>query len=135
MEEDKNQYIPKINHTKMKDDYTNQGKFHERLYKIKEEKIKDENNEISQFKVSNNKTNKILSKLQDSDSILGKPFHERQQLYQMQIKNKNDELEYKIYKNQKIDKESGQKLSEKEEIHYANKGTEKILQKLKDKNH
>lgn len=52
----------------------------------------------------------------------------------MKVKNKNDELEYKIYKNQKLEKEPGQKL-EKEEIHYATKGTEKILQKLKDKNH
>lgn len=77
----------------MADDQSKQGKFHERLYKIKEEKSIEEDKEMSQFKVSNNKTNKILSKLQDSDSILGKSFHERQHLQQIQVKNKNDELE------------------------------------------
>lgn len=80
-EEDKTKFIPKIDNksSKMTEEYTKQGKFHERLYKIKEEKISDIE-ENTQFKVTNNKTNKILGKLQDSENILGKPFHERQHL-------------------------------------------------------
>jgi len=93
------------------------------------------------FKVSNSNTHKILNKLHDSNSILGKPFHERQQLYQMQVKNKTDELEYNIYSNKKAGIDSERNNSKKmnldrdQEVYHANKGSEKIIKKLQEKDH
>lgn len=78
----------------MTEEYTKQGKFHERLYKKKEEKnLLEDDKEQNLFKVSNKKTNEIINKLQGSDNLLGKPFYERQNLYKQNVKNKTDELE------------------------------------------
>jgi hypothetical protein len=83
IENKKETYIPKIDNksSKMTEEYKKQGKFHERLYKKKEDKIEHvEDKDQNLFKVSNSKTNEILNKLHDSENILGKPFHERQKL-------------------------------------------------------
>lgn len=59
----------------------------------------------------------------------------------MQVKNKTDELEYDIYKNNVKTKMKNEKSLDniknenENEIHYANKGTDKILKKLKEKDH
>jgi hypothetical protein len=59
----------------------------------------------------------------------------------MQVKNKTDELEYDIYKNNVKTKMKNEKSLDniknenEHEIHYANKGTDKILKKLKEKDH